>query len=844
MSNDNLKREEAAERARLISGPLAYEVALDLSGDGDTFGVDTTIRFGCREPGASTFVDLDAAEVHGIELNGSAMPPDVFADSRIRLDGLAADNALRVRADCRYSRSGTGLHRFRDPVDDLVYSYTQFEPFDAHRVYPCFDQPDLKGTFAFGVNAGAGDVVISNMPPAEQPPDGQAGRWRFDATPVMSTYITALCVGPFEGVHDHHRGIDLGLWCRGSLARYLDPEELFEITKQGFDFYEELFDQPYPFGPKYDQVFCPEYKFGAMENAACVTFAEGFIYRSKATDAQRERRAEVILHEMAHMWFGDLVTMRWWDDLWLNESFATYMAFVAQARATRFHNAWSRFASGEKGWAYRQDQLPSTHPILADIPDAEAVHLNFDGITYAKGASVLKQLVAWVGEDAFFDGMRRYFKRFAWANTELTDFLGVLEEASGRDLHAWSKDWLETAGVNAIHVAYEPEDGRMRSVQVGQTATDEHPTIRPHRIALGLYTAADGTVTRTGRVELDVAGDRTPVAELEGEPVPDLLLPNDDDLTYTKIRLDDRSLATLEQRLRDLEGPLARTLCWSAAWEMVRDAELAARNYQRLVLANIDGETDVGSVSTLTGQMNAAAMRFGDPANRDAARRTLAEAARTRMHAAEPGSDLQLVWARLYIGTARTPEWLDELQGLLDGSVSVPGLAIDTDVRWAIVFALASAGTGDELLIDAEVERDPTDQGRRYAALARASRPLAEAKQDAWQMVTTDDDATTSTLGFVIGGFQQFDQEPLLEPFVEPYFQTLLPYWERRGLEYGLVFANGMYPSCVVRESTVAATDAYLERTDLPPPVRRVLLEGRDQLLRQLRARAKDAAAG
>ena len=485
-----------------------------------TFGSVSTVRFGCAAPGSSTHLDLTAPAVREITLNDAPVSPDAFDGDRITLTGLAADNVLRVTADCAYSRSGEGLHRFADPADGRVYLYSDLETFDAHRIYACFDQPDMKATYQLAVTAPADWQVVSNMAAESRVPDGEAVRWHFPATPVMSTYITAVAAGPYHVVRDEHDGIPLGIYCRQSLAEHLDPDEIFEVTRQGFDFFHSSFGIKYPFG-KYDQLFVPEFKEGAMENAGCVTFVEAYIFRSRVTDFAREARAETILHEMAHMWFGDLVTMRWWDDLWLNESFATWAGTLAQAEATRWRSAWTTFAQLYKAWAYRQDQLPSTHPIAADIPDIEAVEVNFDGITYAKGASVLKQLVAYVGRENFLDGVRKYFAAHAWGNATLADLLAALEETSGRDLAAWSEQWLQTAGVNTLRPSYSLDaDGRFSEFAVEQEAAATHPVLRSHRIAIGLYDLTGDGLVRRQRVETDVAGPRTVIRELAGQPQP------------------------------------------------------------------------------------------------------------------------------------------------------------------------------------------------------------------------------------------------------------------------------------------------------------------------------------
>ncbi|HVW32638.1 MAG TPA: aminopeptidase N, partial [Acidimicrobiia bacterium] len=656
-----------------------------------------------------------------------------------------------------------------------------------------------------------------------------------------------LVAGPYHQVRRTHRDIDMGLYCRQSLAEYLDADEIFEVTAQGFDFFEEAFGQPYAFG-KYDQLFVPEFNFGAMENAGCVTFSERHLHRSKVTEAEKEARADTILHEMAHMWFGDLVTMRWWDDLWLNESFATYASYLGLVEATKYRSAWTSFASALKTWAYRQDQLPSTHPIVADAPDVETMKTNFDGITYAKGASVLRQLVAWVGQKEFLDGVQAYFRRHAWGNTSLGDFLAALEEASGRPLGDWSREWLETTGVNTLRAAFETVevDGgeAFRSFEVEQEAVAEHPTLRSHRVAIGLYDY-DGArrLRRRERVELDVTGHRTTVGELAGVRVPDLVLVNDGDLAYAKIRLDPRSLAAVTESLGTIEDSLARGLCWSAAWDMMRDAELPARRYLDLVLANLAGEDEIAVIGGLLRNAEAAAVTFGDPANREPARRRLADYALGALREAAPGSDRQLAYARAFIGAARADDHLALVRALLDGTGidGVEGLVVDTELRWGLVRSLAAAGVADaEAIIDAEAARDATDAGARHAAAARASQPHEGPKRVAWSALV-DGDEPLAMMRSVMAGFAQPDQEPLLGAFTQPYFDALLPVWERRGPDVGMSFTGGLYP---IGDGAVETTDAFLAgHADLPAPVRRLLLEGRDGALRVARARACDAGA-
>jgi aminopeptidase N len=845
VSENNLTRDEARTRASLLS-ELSYDIALDLTTGEETFGCTTTIHFRCAEPGAGTFVDLVAPEVTSASLNGRALPGGAFDGNRIQIDGLDTDNELTVRARCAYEHTGVGLHRFVDPVDGSAYLFTHFEPFDAHRVYPCFDQPDLKAVFELAVRAPAGWQVVANTPAVQQPVEGEAGDWAFAPTPLLPTYITAVVAGPYHVERSSHRGVDLGVYCRQSLAEHLDSAEIVEITTQGLDFFERVFDHKYPF-EKYDQVFVPEFNAGAMENAACVTFLEAYVFRSKVTDAERERRAETILHELAHMWFGDLVTMRWWDDLWLNESFATYASILAQAEATRFRGSWTTFANAWKTWAYRQDQLPTTHPIAADMVDTDAVHVNFDGITYAKGASVLRQLVAWVGDEAFLRGCADYFRRHEWANTDLADFLAALEQASGRDLDHWSDRWLETAGVNTARASFETaaapegETPYFSSFAVVQTAPPEHAVLRPHRIAIGLYHDDGERLTRRQRVEVDVDGERTVVTDLAGRPVPDLVLVNDDDLAYTKIRFDDGSLATVTAHLGRIVDPLARSLCWAATWDMLRDAELSARLYLDLVLDNIATESEISVITSLLTQASSAVLVFGAPPHREQGRLRLAGAAWQQLCAAHPGSDHQLAWARAFVGAARDEAHLTHARGILDGSVTVDGLAIDTEFRWHVIESLAAAGTLDEATIDAEAERDPTDAGLRHAATARAARPLAAAKARAWDAIV-DPATPLATLRAHVRGFQQPDQENLLAPYVDPYFDALGPMWRDRGQEVAITFAGTMYPAAMATPEFIARTDTELASGIDVAPIRRLLLEGKDQVQRVLRTRAVDQA--
>ncbi|QOW00386.1 aminopeptidase N [Rhodococcus pyridinivorans] len=860
MAPPNLTREQAAERAAILSVDN-YSIELDLT-DGagapgtTTFRSVTTVRFDATE-GASTFIDLIAKTVHSATLNGDPVDVSGYSEETgIALTGLAAHNELVVDADCLYTNTGEGLHRFVDPTDDAVYLYSQFETADAKRMFACFDQPDLKATFDLQVTAPQDWAVISNADTV-QTAAAQPGLHIFRTTPRMSTYLVALIAGPYavwsDEYTDEHGTIPLRIFCRASLAEYMDADRLFTETKQGFGFYHANFGIPYAFG-KYDQLFVPEFNAGAMENAGAVTFLEDYVFRSKVTRYSYERRAETVLHEMAHMWFGDLVTMRWWDDLWLNESFATFASVLCQASATEYTNAWTTFANVEKSWAYRQDQLPSTHPIAADIPDLAAVEVNFDGITYAKGASVLKQLVAYVGQEPFLAGLREYFRDHAYGNATFDDLLAALEKASGRDLSDWGAQWLKTTGLNILRPDFEVDDQghftRFAVVQEGaQPGAGE---FRVHRLAIGVYDDdGSGKLVRTHRVEIDVdAAERTEVPDLVGVPRSAFVLVNDDDLTYCSVRLDEESLATVIDRVGDIAESLPRTLVWSAAWEMTRQAEMKARDFVALVQRGIAAETEVGVVQRLLMQAHTALESYADPSwaaeqgRADFANRLL-ELARESV----AGSDHQLAFVNA-LTTAYLSPWhtevLEELLGADPATVGLPGLTVDTDLRWRIVQALAAAGEVDaegveSPFIDAEAERDPTAAGARQAAAARAARPQEAVKEQVWQTVVHDDSVPNITARAVIGGFAPAGQGELLEPYVARYFAEVPGVWERRSSEVAQTVVIGLYPSWSISEQSVAAADEFLAG-DHPPALRRLVVEGRAGVVRSLKARAFDAS--
>jgi len=855
MTPGNLSRAEAAQRAAHVR-VLRYDVALDVSEaprpEQPFFGTRTTVTFTSAAP--ATFLDFMDGEVDALVVNGA--PRQVrYADHRIPLDGLRTDaeNVIEVSARGRYSRSGEGLHRFVDPVDGATYLYTQYEPADARRVFACFEQPDLKAPFVLTLTAPEGWTLLSNQSEVSREPAGEGlVRARFAPTQPISTYITAVVAGPYHRVTDTWQNGDASVplsWlCRASLAEHLDADELSTITKQGLSFYTREFGR-YVWG-KYDQILVPEYNLGAMENPGLVTFTEAYLFRGRATRAQHAGRANTILHEMAHMWFGDLVTPRWWDDLWLKESFAEYMGAHASVAATYFTDAWVAFGGKRKAWAFKQDQLPTTHPIVADITDLEAAKQNFDGITYAKGAAALRQLVAFVGVDAFFAGARAYFAEHAFGSATLADLLAALERTSGRDLGAWSRAWLQTSGVDTLTPLPTIQDGRLAELAIGQDSRDARsgePTARPHRLGVGLYALKDGALTRTRLVEVELDGAaRTLVPDVAGESVPAAVLLNDGDLTYAKVAFDEGSLATWREHLGTLADPLARVIVWAGLWNMARDAQLPAADYVEIVLRQGSAETDASTLAALAANLEAAVERLSPPQGRDALREATAERLWGLAEAAPAGGDPQLTWVRTFARLAAgVPATADRLQGLLVGSAGLPGLVLDPDLRWLLWRALASVGEATQDELDAELRRDDTASGRTGQLACLARRPAADVKADAWQRLLTPGSLSNDHVDALLEGFAVPGQDALVAPYAEPYFEVLTDVWRDHSIGIAQRLVSGLFPhgdadgSAPEQHALVRRVDAWLAgHADAPGALRRVVVEERDHLLRALQAQS------
>ncbi len=863
MPPTNITRAEAAERSRLIRVG-AYRIELDLGGasGSPTFRSRTTVQFDCDQPGSATWIDLVAEAVEYATLNGRALEVAGFDGARLPLTDLAAENELVVVARCWYMTTGEGLHRSTDPADGSMYLYTQFATADARRVFACFEQPDLKARFTWVTTVPEGWLVASNAAPAG-PVEVREGlaRWEFAPTPPISTYLAALATGPFHVVESEHVGAGgtypLRLLARASVSAHADADadEILAITRAGLSHYERELVVAYPFGG-YDQVLVPEFNLGAMENPGMVTFREDrYLFRSRVTRAARAERATVILHEMAHMWFGDLVTMRWWDDLWLNESFAEWAGHHVAAETVGFADSWTTFALGRKGWAYAQDQRPSTHPVAADMVDLEAVYLNFDGITYAKGASVLKQLVAFVGYEAFLAGLNRYFLAHAWGSATLEDLLVELEAASGRALADWAHVWLQEPGVTTLVPEVELDaDGRYARVRIAQLPPNRpegvSPVLRPHRIAVGLYrwapqggTGASQRLVRDARIEVDVHGSGVEVPELVGVPAAALLLVNDDDLTYAKVRLDPASLAVATRGIGAISPSLPRALVWASMWEQVQDGLLPAQEYVEIALTGLALEDVMGIIDTVRRDLRRAVTEFVAPELRGAVANRLCVATAGLLAAAQPGSDRQLALALAHIESAATPQHLARLQGLLSGSASIEGLDLDDDLRWHVVLRLAARGVADADLIDRVLAGDRTSKGRQYAARARAARPQEAAKQAAWRAAVGGADQPNAVLAATVAGFADPDTPPaLLEPYRQRYAEVIASIWQSLPSAEAQVLARGLFPPA--SPEALVMVDTLLSQADLPSGLIRVLREHRADAAHALQLQAVSRAAG
>ncbi|MGE3960591.1 MAG: aminopeptidase N [Dehalococcoidia bacterium] len=836
-TRDVLTQEEARRRAEWVSQP-EYELHLDLQQRVQRYRGEVTITFQMAQAG-STFLDCTAARLERVEVNGSVVDAPDWNAYRLNLHGLKqGQNTVRVAYENEYNHGGDGFHQFIDPEDGEEYLYTNFEPYNAHWLFPCFDQPDIKGRYHLTVTAPESWKLIANgREETVQHVEGNRRRVTFVRTKPFSTYLFALIAGPYEVFRDQWENIPLGFYARKSLAPFVDIDELVKVTEQGMEFYSRFFDYGYPF-EKYDQIFVPEFNAGAMENVAAVTHSERMVFRDPPTDTDRLDRAEVILHELAHMWFGNLVTMRWWNDLWLNESFATYMSYLCLVEATRFKSAWQVFNAGMKNWAYTQDERVTTHPISGVVRDTDETFLNFDGITYGKGASAIKQLVAAIGIEGFQAGMRRYFRRHEYGNTTLADWLDDLGNGAGRDLHPWASSWLETASLNTIAAHVERAGDWIEALEIRQSAPAEHPTLRPHTLDVALVRNEGGAIV-IDSVDASIDGASEHITEAAGRPFPGLVFPNHNDHGFVKVALDERSIAFIHDNLGRIDDPLLRQLIWHTLWTMVRDQQLKSTDFIELAAANVVAESDHGLVESILGRMLAAVSRYvPEDQKAESAHRLFATAWGALEQVTDP--DLKIIWARTLFAVAINPDDVLHACELADGVRSVEGLTVDQDMRWsAAAAAVAHDLEGAWARVERERERDRSDRGQRAFIRCETSQPDEDVKADAWQKFGDEKGYGSLHLtAAAMGGFHWWIQADLLEPYVDRYFAQLPDVFEHRDNEFAQRFFGNLFPGYRVEQSTLdhaqAVLDAHGERL---PTLRRQLMEAIDDLKRAIACR-------
>ena len=839
-----LSKVEAARRATQV-GRVDYALDLTIPAKSPTYRGEVTVDFELVGTADGLFLDFQGAKILDASINGA---PAALAieGRRVALPAAAlakGRNVVRIAYENAFDQDGSGLHKTTDPADGLEYVFTDCEPFNANRFLPSFDQPDLKATYAITVTAPADWVVVSNA--AETSADASDAvpggrRHRFARTPRFSTYVLAMCAGPYQVWTDEKARIPSRILARRSMAPYVDHAEIFELTRQGFDFFEPFFDIAYPYG-KYDQVFVPDYNAGAMENVACVVHSDRLLFRHAATEREKRNRAITVLHEMAHMWFGDLVTMQWWDDLWLNESFATYMSMLALVRATRFKDGFESFRQDDKPWAYRQDELPTTHPIATDVPDTVNAFTNFDGITYAKGASSLKQLSFYVGEDAFRTGVSTYLKAHAHGNARCADFLAAIGKAAGKDLGPWANAWLKTSGVNGIQPTVSIANGAIREVVLTQTEGNGDRLLRPHRLKVAAYAKGkDGMPVLAKVADVTLDGATARVDGLAGVKDPVFLVVNHDDHAYAKAYLDEASLRYATENLEKLPGSFLRTEVWSTVWMMVRDQRARPTAFTDLFLAKAALETNDNLLAAIVTNLRTVLAVYLPDRERAAATAKLQELAQRQVRAVPAGSDLQKVWYTVLVATSESREAQDRLAGLLDGSLVIPGVVLDPEKRWGLVTRLSAYGHEKApAALAAQRAADPSERGECAAFRAEVSRPEPEAKAKAWARFAGDRTARLDLLREGMGAFHWHHQRELLRPYAERYFEDVATSTSERDLHFGQAYVNALFPTLVVEPSTVTAAKSLLERRkDLPAHVRRALIERTAEVERALAVRA------
>ena len=829
--NAYLSQTDAAARSARVSN-VDYVLDFTLTGK-ETFSASTTLAFDLKDNGSALTVDLDKATIKSLKVNGKDVTPHYngWFITLAAQDLKKGRNTVKVAYERPHSTNGEGLHRMVDPVDGRVYTYSHFEPAAAHQMFAGFDQPDLKGTYQINVSAPADWTVISTTRETNVVADGDSKRWTFPKTKKLSPYNFSMHAGPYKMWEDNSGKYPMRLFARQSVAQQVKPAEWFKYTKSGLNFFDNYFGIPYQF-EKYDQILVPDFLYGAMENAGAITFAErGFMYKADMTAEQRQRLAGVIMHEMAHQWFGDLVTMQWWNGLWLNESFASFMGTLGTAEATEFKDAWRAFYSEGKQAAYAQDQRSTTHPIEVPVPSTLNAFDNIDAITYSKGASTLMQLRHLLGEDVFRKGVHNYLVKYQYKNARLEDFIGSLGQAAGRDMKGWTQQWLYQPGVNTITANYTCAAGKIGSFTLQQSAPAEFPTLREQRVQVASFRRDGEQLKLDRKVPVTYKGATTAVPGMVGAACPDLVYPNFEDWGFVKVQLDPRSFDSARAQIKGVDDPLLRAMLWQSLWDGVRDGKLPLNDFIATAIANAPGEKDYTLLGDVLGKVVLSKnyldrMHLDGPYTAQATRQ-LEQMTWNGAVAAKGDDNFQRRWFGTYLGVASSREGLDRLAGLLDGKTTIDGLAINQDLRWAIIGRLNRYGyPGAAALVEAEQARDKSDTGAAAAIAATVSRPDPAVKTE-W-LGTIQDLQTKlpfSRVRTAMGSLYPAEQGALAEQSAAQRLARLPELDKTAGNVYMRAYGPTLIPAACTPASVARLQAASTSMTALSAGTRRALLD-------------------
>ncbi|MBL6956379.1 MAG: aminopeptidase N [Chlorobium phaeobacteroides] len=835
LDTENILTREAAETRSTLVSNTSYTLELTLKEHAAEYRGRCSVAFDYRRGGVAPLkLDFITKQIHAVTLNGKATEEYLKGDFAIYLneDHLTEGrNTLEITYTSQFDNTGSGFHKFHDPEDSEEYMHTDFEPYDAHRLFPCFDQPDIKATYQLTVNGPSKWTYIHNALPEHTRTNDDEVTIAFKRTALFSTYLFALVVGPYTRWEERYNQIPLGIYCRKSLAKYMDPDNIFAITREAMATLEAYFDYPYPYD-KYDQVFVPEFNFGAMENVGCVTFTEHYIFRHKKLYSEHLNRANTITHEMVHMWFGDLVTMKWWNDLWLNESFADYLSYFAMSKGTLFRDALEHMYA-RKEWAYQQDQYATTHPIAASARDTIEAFSNFDGISYSKGASVLRQLQYFIGDEAFRAAIGQYFRRFAEQNTTLDDFLSIMSEKSGIDIVAWSRQWLETTGVNTL--LSRIGNGKLRIEQQGSA---KNSLIRQHAIEFTGYRQSGVALVINETRKIIIDGK---TAEAQLKPDTAFVILNTHDHDYVKVFYSNDALDTARRSLQTIEDPFARRLVWGSLWQMVRDNAFAPTEFIEMGIELATEEKDVSILNShIIAKIKAIVSVYLTDDNRAIWMPELNTMARERLARPENSEQEQIIWFGLLLETALLPDELDYLHTLITGAESVASLEIDQEKRWNIIARLMACGHAEaEQLFSNEKDLDISDLGLKKAFMVQASRPDSTEKETCWQAFTEQSSRSTDFLRYGMKGFHWHMQKELLAPYIDRFFDAVEKVYTERDVHYAGAFGHDLFPHWRQTPDMLHKIETFVNEkgtngSELPALLRKQLIEQADDLKRIL----------